>query len=112
MTTKRTRDSQLKTLVYKSPSSIHGTGLFAGRRFKRDEYIGTYDGPTARRNGRYVLWLTDEDGTETGVRGLNLLRYLNHASKPNAYFDGVDLYAARAIAPGSEITFDYGWDDE
>ena len=112
MTTKRLRDSQLKALVYKSPSSIHGTGLFAARRFKANEYIGTYAGPIARRNGRYVLWVTDEDGSETGVRGLNLLRYLNHASKPNAYFAGVDLFAAKRIAAGNEITFDYGWDDE
>lgn len=111
MTTKRTRDSQLKDLVYKAPSKIHGTGLFAARRFKGHEYIGTYAGPIARRNGRYVLWVTDEDGSETGVRGLNLLRYLNHAQKPNAYFDGVDLFAARRIEVGAEITFDYGWDE-
>jgi uncharacterized protein len=109
MTTKRTHDSQLKTLVYKAPSTIHGTGLFAAQGFKDDSYIGTYAGPIARRNGRYVLWVTDEDGSETGVRGLNLLRYLNHADKPNAYFDGVDLFAARRIKADSEITFDYGW---
>ena len=108
MTAKRTRDSQLKTLVYKAPSPIHGTGLFARRSFKRDEYIGTYAGPLAKRNGRYVLWITDEDGRQTGVRGLNLLRYLNHASPCNAYFDGFDLYADGRIGRDEEITIDYG----
>lgn len=112
MTVKRTRDSQLKSLVYKAPSAIHGTGLFARRSFKRNEYIGTYAGPLAKRNGRYVLWVTDEDGHLSGVRGLNLLRYLNHADTPNAYFDGVDLYASGRIAADSEITFDYGWDED
>ena len=112
MTIKRTRDSQLKPLVFKAPSAIHGNGLFAHRSFSRDEYIGTYDGPAARRNGKYVLWITEEDGSEFGVRGMNVLRYLNHAKRPNAFFDGVDLYAARRISAGQEITFDYGWEDD
>ena len=37
-----------------------------------------------------------------------MLRYLNHCSKPNAEFDGPDLYAISDIKPGEEITFDYG----
>jgi SET domain-containing protein len=42
-----------------------------------------------------------------GRRGLNLLRYLNHAERPNAEFDGFDLYALKNIRAGEEITFNY-----
>jgi SET domain-containing protein len=35
---------------------------------------------------------------------------LNHASTPNAYFWGHQLYALVDIAKGEEITFDYGED--
>ena len=96
-------------LVYVAPSRIHGRGLFAKTRIKRDTYIGTYEGPQAKRDGKYVLWLTDERGNATGRRGLNALRYLNHSSKPNAEFYEYDLYALKSIAPDEEITIDYGW---
>ncbi len=61
----------------------------------------------------HVLWLIDEDGTETGILGCNELRYLNHSRDPNAEFRGADLYALRNIQPGQEVTFHYGdeWND-
>ncbi len=97
-------------LVYSAPSSIHGTGLFAKCLIAKGCYIGTYQGPTAKRNGQYVLWLTEEDGTIIGRCGRNLLRYLNHSSKPNAEFDGFDLYSLKNIKPNQEITIHYGDD--
>ncbi|MEM7405797.1 MAG: SET domain-containing protein-lysine N-methyltransferase [Pseudomonadota bacterium] len=103
--------TRLADLVYVDRSPIHGRGLFARVRFRKGQFIGTYSGPIAKRNGKYVLWITEADGTVYGVRGLNLLRYLNHAKPPNAFFDGVDLYAAKGIRPDDEITFDYGWED-
>jgi SET domain-containing protein len=112
---KRTNNSELKDLVYSAPSAIHGTGLFAGRAIRKDEYIGTYHGPVARRNGTYVLWVFDpDDPTDTyGISGRNLLRYLNHERPGNACFEGPDLFARRRIGAGEEITFDYGdeWQD-
>ena len=69
------------------------------------------DACTARRNGPYVLWVTHEDGRIEPRSGRNLLRYLNHAVPPNTWFDGFDLYAARDIRPGEELTIDYGWDE-
>lgn len=107
---KRIRDSELKDWVYSAESPIHGTGLFARRRLRKGEYIGTYGGPQARRNGTYVLWVYDRDdeANAVGRSGRNLLRYLNHARPGNAEFDGFDLYARRSIAAGEEITFDYG----
>ncbi len=99
---------ELKKMVYVAPSPIHGRGLFARRPIGRGTHIGTYEGPLAKRNGKYVLWIQDDDGSVLeGRRGMNLLRYLNHAVKPNAEFDGYDLYAIRRIRSGEEITFNY-----
>lgn len=107
--TKRIRDRELKAWVYAAESAIHGTGLFAARAIPEGEYIGTYWGPEAKRNGMYVLWVYDEDDEENAVgrSGRNLLRYLNHSRPGNTEFDGFDLYAARDIAPDEELTFDY-----
>lgn len=104
---RRTANRDLRPLVYAAPSPIHGKGLFARERIPAGHYIGTYWGPTARRNGSHVLWVYGDDGTPEGRRGMNLLRYLNHADRPLAEFDGFDLYALRTIEPGEEITIDY-----
>ena len=98
-------------LVYSAPSPIHGTGLFAKVRIKKGTHIGTYQGPTAKRDGKYVLWVDEGEGW-IGRRGQNVLRYTNHSDAPNAEFDGFDMYAKRAIAPNEEITFNYEGDEE
>ena len=105
-------DRELRDLVYVALSPIHGKGLFAQRRIQAGEYIGTYWGPRAQRNGPYVLWVYDsqEPSQPVGRRGRNRLRYLNHALPPNAEFVGFDLYALRAIAVAEEITISYGDD--
>lgn len=106
------RKKRLGDIVYKAPSSIHGTGLFAKVDLKKGQYIGTYEGPTAKRDGTYVLWVFEEGLEPVGRSGRNLLRYLNHQDKGNAEFDGFDLYALRAIKSAEEITFDYaGWEE-
>lgn len=108
----RTAD-ETKELVYVEDSGIHGKGLFARTRIPRDTFIGTYEGPVAKKNGSHVLWVFDDDSDEViGRCGQNWLRYLNHNKKPNAEFDGFDLYALRAIKPDEEITIDYDPDDE
>ena len=106
---KKVKNSELKDVVYSAPSTIHGTGLFARRRIKKGEYIGTYQGPDAKRNGTYVLWVFDPGDEENAVgrSGRNLLRYLNHAVPGNAEFDGFDLYARTSIRADDEITFNY-----
>jgi len=98
---------RLRDRVYKAPSPIHGTGCFARISFEPGDFIGTYEGPRAKRDGTYVLWVLAEGEEPIGRSGRNLLRYLNHQEDGNAEFDGFDLYARRAIASGEEITFDY-----
>ncbi len=102
-------DRRTGTLVYVAPSSIHGKGLFARCTLERGQFVGTYLGPPAQRNGSHVLWV-EEDGDWVGRRGFNRLRYLNHSARPNAEFDGFDLYVLRRIRPDEEITIDYHWD--
>lgn len=107
----RYKDSELREWVYAAASTIHGTGLFAAKPIKRGQYIGTYWGPTAKRNGMYVLWVyedADDPDSAVGRSGRNLLRYLNHKKKCNGEFDGYDFFATKNIATGQEITFDYG----
>lgn len=106
------RSHDLARRVYKAESRIHGFGLFAREAIEAGSYIGTYQGPEAKRNGTYVLWVYDNDSPPIGRSGRNLLRWLNHQKTGNAEFDGFDLYASRDIAPGEEITFDYGWEDD
>ena len=107
---RRTTNSELRGLVYAASSDIHGTGLFAATSFSKGDYIGSYHGPRAKRNGMYVLWVFDPDDVSDiyGISGRNLLRYLNHASPCNAQFDGFDLYARCVIPCDGEITIDYG----
>ena len=112
---KRTGNRQLRDWVFTAPSGIHGTGVFAARAIRADQYIGTYHGPLAKRNGTYVLWVFDPEcpSDSYGISGRNLLRFLNHARPANARFEGPDLLALCAIREGEEITFDYGdeWED-
>jgi uncharacterized protein len=42
---------RLGNIVYKAPSKIHGTGLFAKVSIPKGNYIGTYEGPLAKRDG-------------------------------------------------------------
>ncbi|MEM7261676.1 MAG: SET domain-containing protein-lysine N-methyltransferase [Planctomycetota bacterium] len=103
----------MTTLAYVDKSPIHGKGLFAQKRIKKGECIGTYEGKRTRSDGMHVLWVEETDGKWIGIKGENELKYLNHSSKPNAEFDGDELFAIRAIKKGEEITFDYGeeWED-
>lgn len=101
----------LAELIEVRESPIHGRGLFARCRISPKQYIGTFEGPPARRDGMYVLWVYDDPADETraiGRIGRNALRFLNHAKPCNAAFDGFDLYARRTIREGDEITIDYG----
>lgn len=113
MSGRRETDPQLRAIVYIADSGIHGRGLFAARRIARDEYIGTFAGPRARRNGTHVLWVYEVDSEDVAVGriGRNMLRFVNHAASCNAAFEGFDLYATCSIPRDVEITIDYGWSD-
>ncbi|MCB9831054.1 MAG: SET domain-containing protein-lysine N-methyltransferase [Planctomycetes bacterium] len=105
-------DSTLDQLIEVRDSSIHGLGVFARRPIAAGVLIGCYEGPRVQEDGTYVLWIDCEEEGVYGVDGQNELRYVNHAARPNASFEGEELISLRPIAAGEEITFHYGedWD--
>ena len=91
-------------------SLIHGKGVFAKRNIRKHSLVGVFEGSATMRNGRYVLWVENDEGELVGIRGQNELRYLNHSRRANACFRGDKLFALANIRAGAEITFDYGED--
>lgn len=101
--------------------SSAGLGLFAITPFKKGDLVIEYTGEIIReaeanrRGGKYLFELND-DWTIDGKSRENIARYINHSCKPNCYpelNDGetkVFIYAKRKIAPGEELTYDYGKD--
>ena len=102
------------------PSGITGLGLFAGTRIPARAKIGEFEGEViglreARRRarGKRIVAIVELekhalDATDTG-RGF---RFINHSCAPNTYIrctqERAEFYALRAIAPGTELTADYG----
>lgn len=95
-------------------STIHGAGLFAEERIQKGRVIGHFEGTRTTRDGIHVIWIEDEDGTQYGLRLNGPLRYINHAKRPNAEFQGERVVAIRTIRPDEEITCHYGddWSDD
>jgi len=103
---------------FKVKKSSAGLGLFAATDFSDGDFIIQYTGEEIshdeadRRGGKYLFTLTDKiviDGKER----TNTARYINHSCKPNAEAvieddERVIFLAIADIAPGDEITFDYG----
>ncbi len=98
-----------------------GLGLFAARPLAKKAYIVTYRGKriaTAeaqrreRRFGAKYMFEVNRHWTIDGSSRRNLGRYLNHSCDPNAEAvlrgGRIVFVALRAIAPGEEITLDYG----
>ena len=97
----------MRWMVKTSP--IHGRGLFARHWIPRGAVIGVCEGEPAKRNGPYVLWLDENNALHVA----NEMRYINHSPTPNAaYYDDATVVALRDIAPGEEITHDYGGEGE
>ncbi|MFK5913676.1 MAG: SET domain-containing protein [Woeseiaceae bacterium] len=95
-------------LFYIKESDIHGRGIFAKKSIKKGTYLGEYKGPTTTRNGMHVLWVEDEEDKWIGRNGKSALRFLNHNTKPDAEFDGFELFSIKAIKTNQEIMIDYG----
>jgi SET domain-containing protein len=96
-----------------------GLGVFATCSIKKGTYIVDYFGKkiasldAERLRTRYLFELNDR-WTIDGSARANTARYINHSCKPNSepvvVRDKVRIRAIRNIAPGDEITYDYGRD--
>jgi SET domain-containing protein len=94
----------LNQLTYISESKIHGQGLFARKSIKKGRIIGRLQGKPCAEDGRYVLWLNENQGLKVSCN----LKFINHSDQPNAcYYDDMTVVALRKISQDEEITHDY-----
>ena len=105
------------TRVGRSPT---GLGLFATKPIKRGGHVASYRGrriSTAEaerreaRGARYMFTINRRWSIDGSPRW-NRARYINHSCRPNAEAigrrGGIVIVASRRLAPGEEITYDYG----
>ena len=115
------RASYQKFAVDVKPSRIDGHGVFAAEpippRFKigeiRGESISVAEARIrATRHERIMIVELSARRAIDFSMSADPMRFTNHSCRPNARLsirDGrVELYALRSIAPGEELTVDYG----
>lgn len=119
------------SVIQRGRSGIHGRGVYARVAIPAGhviiEYLGeritkaeSHRREAARlervRQGRdastYIFELNQRHDLD-GSRGGNISRFINHSCEPNCRAElergRIWISAARDIAPGEEITFDYGF---
>jgi len=105
-------------------SPVHGRGLFATRRIRRDariiEYTGErlteaevdarYPGLAAEDPHTFLFQIGSNSCIDASVGG-NTARFINHSCRPNCEArqedDRIFIFAIRNIQPGVELTYDY-----
>jgi hypothetical protein len=120
--------AQKKPAFQVRASGIEGHGVFATRRIPKGTWILEYTGRHLThqeadrlyddRSTHTVLFTVDE-GTviDAGVGG-NEARFINHSCAPNCEAWNAEgeiwIVAARDLAAGEELTYDYGlsWEGE
>ena len=106
--------------LFRVARSTTGLGLFATRPNKRGAYNATYRGPLIsteeadrrERLGAKYMFELNSRWTIDGSPRWNVARYMNHSCWPNAKpitrKGRIVFVALRLIAPGEEITYNYG----
>lgn len=101
-------------------SGIVGKGLFSGTRIPARAKIGEFEGEVIglresrrRARGRRIVAIVELDRHALdATRSRRGFRFINHSCDPNTYIrctpTRAEFYALRAIAPGEELTADYG----
>jgi uncharacterized protein len=113
--------TRIREACYRIGRSATGLGLFATTAIKRGAFVVEYSGPRIptreakareRTSGARYMFQINSRWTVDGSPRSNIGRYANHSCQPNAesaiWKGKVILRAIRAIAPGEEITYDYG----
>jgi len=114
--------------IVRRRSKLHGWGVFTKESINKNKRIITYEGElinhkeSYQRESRYLkrgeIWCftLNRRWVRDGHVGGNVARFMNHACKPNCYSQiiGREIWirAARNIAPGEELTYDYYTDGE
>lgn len=108
---------------YRVGRSRTGLGLFATKPIKKGDKIIRYFGPLLDSKNKkhdaienkYLFELNGRWTIDGSIRQ-NTARYINHACRPNSESDvsarkkKIVIRAIRNIAPGEEISYDYGTD--
>lgn len=110
-----------KYLVLTAPSPIEGTGAFAGEAIPARRKIGEIRGERisiqeawerVKTMERIMMVEISPKIAVDASRSRDPLRFTNHSCAPNAVLriqqGRIEIHAMRAIAPGEEITCDYG----
>src|SRR3954468_9015215 len=111
------------TKLFRIGRARTGLGLFATTPIAKGMPIVEYKGrrlPTQeahereKRTGSKYMFELNSRWSVDGSSRSNRARYVNHACRPNAEFELMKgkliLRACKALAPGDEITCDYGSD--
>ncbi len=110
-----------KFAVQVAPSRIDGQGAFAVEAVPARRKIGEIRGEPisvrearSRAKGQQRIMIVELSETRAidATHSADPLRYTNHSCRPNAVLrirqGRVEFYAMRDIAPGEEITVNYG----
>jgi len=111
--------------IQRKKSKLHGFGVFAREAINKNKRIIDYAGElisnkqSEKREDRYLkkgcIWVfrVNRNWSRDAAVGGNVARFINHACKPNCWIE-VDaktktiwIRAAKAIAPGEELVYDY-----
>jgi SET domain-containing protein len=109
--------------IIRRRSKLHGCGVFAAEQINKNRRIIDYAGELVRnkdcaaREARYLddgcIWVfrVNRAWSRDAAVGGNIARFINHACKPNCWFEVVDttiwIRASRRIEAGEELTYDY-----
>ncbi len=109
--------------IVRRRSKLHGYGVYAAEPIAKNRRIIDYAGElirtrdSAEREARYLaegcIWTfrLNRVWTRDANVGGNIARFINHACRPNCWFEIVNLKiwirASRNIAAGEELTYDY-----
>jgi len=117
-----TRPASLPRIIRRR-SKVHGFGVFAAEPITKNTRIIDYAGElvrndqVGRREAQYLregcIWVfrVNRRWSRDAAVGGNVARFINHACRPNCWFEVVDttiwIRASRFIAAGEELTYDY-----
>jgi len=117
-----TRPASLPRIIRRR-SKLHGFGVFAAEPINKNTRIIDYAGElvrndqVGRREEQYLregcIWVfrVNRRWSRDAAVGGNVARFINHACRPNCWFEVVDttiwIRASRFIAAGEELTYDY-----
>lgn len=93
------------SVAVKSQGTLHGNGVFAEEEFRKDDFIGFFEGEEV--DDRTNISLQFAPNFHVKPSSTTPFRNLNHSCAANAFFRGRNLYARKQIDKGQEITIDY-----